>query len=140
MKKNTKSKFISNKKSQNKEGVGNLSIHLSQIANSAPQGTKEIRISDINKDIIKEISITVSKLNLNFFLTRFRNLDFQYAHCLIESKTEVSNLTLPILMTVRFLMILTEQVSAVSSWVLTNYQCINPELSCLCQECKTRVR
>jgi hypothetical protein len=89
MKKNTKSKFISNKRGKI-EGVNNLSIHLSQIANSAPQGTKELRISDINKDIIKEISITVSKLNLNFFLTRFRNLDFEYAHCMIESKTPVS--------------------------------------------------
>jgi hypothetical protein len=90
MKKNTNSKFISRKNTRKKEGVNNLSIHLSQIANSAPQGTKELRISDINKDIIKEISITVSKLNLNFFLTRFRNLDFQYAHCMIESKSPVS--------------------------------------------------
>lgn len=120
MKRNTTSKFIS-KKGLHKRGVSNLSISLSQIANSAPQGAKELRISDINKEIIKEISITVSKLNLNFFLTRFRNLDFEYAHCLIESKTPVSKLISYIwYLSVRFWMISTERVSAASNWGLTN--------------------
>lgn len=58
---------------------------------SNPQ-KKEVRVSEINRKIIKEISILTSKMNLSLFLTRFRNLDFKHKDFLLESDYPVRNM------------------------------------------------
>lgn len=70
----------------------NLSVNLSQIANSSVGSMSDLRISEANKKVLEEITECVSSLNLDFFLLRFRNLDFEYTDELLISTTPVSHI------------------------------------------------
>lgn len=65
--------------------MSNLSAKLVQIANKSPAHFRDLEVSEIMEEVLREISFEICHLNLKYFLNRFKNLDFEHVDELQQS-------------------------------------------------------